>query len=191
MTEIKTLTDRFYSFIKNWWVKLLIGILLVIMGVVVFLHPGSSYAALAIVFGLTILLSGIAQMYIAVNTPREYGRGWLIAIAVIEILIGIMLTFNIVASAVILPFFLGFWLLFRGVSLIGIASDMKHAGIEGTGWTIFLSILLMISAIVVLVFPAIGVGAIVIWLGLSFLFAGATMIIFSLSLLRLKKRFAI
>lgn len=181
------LTERFYSFIKNWWVTLLISLLLFIIGVVVFMHPGNTYTTLAVVFGLTILLSGFAQLFLAINTPRGNGWGWFLVSAIIEVVLGIILTFNIAMSAVILPFFLGFWLLFRGLTFVGVAVDMKHSGITGIGWTIFVAVLLMITAFLILIFPAIGVGAIVLWLGLSFILAGTFLALMAYRLYRLKK----
>ena len=34
----------------------------------------------------------------------------------------------------ILPFVLGFWLLFRGFMAVGVASEMMGVGIKGAGW---------------------------------------------------------
>lgn len=180
-------TRRFSSLIKNWWVTLLIGILLMAIGVIVFMHPGDSYAALSVIFGLTILLSGFAQLFLAITMPRGDGWGWFLVSAIIEVVLGIVLTFHIAMSALILPFFLGFWLLFRGLTFIGVAMDMRSAGVKGIGWTIFVAVLLIITAFIVLVFPAVGIGAIVIWLGLSFVLAGTFLLMLAYRLYRLNK----
>lgn len=187
MENYVSAVDRYRNSIKYWWVGLLIGVLIFIMGIVVFMHPGESYAALSIVFGLLILLSGIVQLFLGLRMPKNTGRGWLIASGIIEIVLGIILSFNIAISAVVLPFFLGFWLLFRGLTVIGTAIEMRHEGIRGSGWAIFWAILLIICAFIVLIYPAIGVGAVVIWLGLSFLFAGISMAMLSIQLYSLRK----
>ncbi|MCD7969216.1 MAG: DUF308 domain-containing protein [Alistipes sp.] len=187
MENYVSAVDRYRNSIKYWWVGLLIGVLIFIMGIVVFMHPGESYAALSIVFGLLILLSGIVQLFLGLRMPKNTGRGWLIASGIIEIVLGIILSFNIAISAVVLPFFLGFWLLFRGLTVIGTAIEMRHEGIRGSGWAIFWAILLIICAFIVLIYPAIGVGAVVIWLGLSFLFAGISMAMLSIQLYSLHK----
>ncbi|MCD8072679.1 MAG: DUF308 domain-containing protein [Alistipes sp.] len=175
MATLISAIDKYRNAIKYWWVSLALGILMFIIGIVVFMHPGESYTVLSIVFGLLILLSGITQLFIGINMPRNTGRGWLIASGIIEIVLGLILSFNIAVSALVLPFFLAFWLLFRGMTVIGTAMEMKHEGIKGTGWAIFWAILLIVCAFVVMIYPALGVGAIVIWLGLAFMFAGISL----------------
>lgn len=178
--------DKYRNAIRYWWVGPLLGVIIFIIGIVALLHPGESYAAMAIIFGLIILLTGIAQLFMGLNMPRHTGRGWLIASGAIEIVLGFILTFNIAVSAMVLPFFLGFWLLFRAMTVIGVAIQMRHEGIHGTGWTIFWAILLIIAAFIVLIYPAVGAGALVIWLGFALMFAGLAMIFAGIQLYRLR-----
>ncbi len=187
MENYTSAVDTYRNAIRYWWLGPLLGAIIFIMGIVVFMHPGESYAALAIVFGLLILFSGIVQLFLGINMPRHTGRGWLIASGAIEIILGIILTFNIGLSALVLPFFLGFWLLFRGMTVIGTASQMRHEGIPGTGWTIFWAVMLIITAFLVLIFPAVGAGALVLWLGISFMFAGLALIFLGIQLNGMRK----
>lgn len=87
----------------------------------------------------------------------------------------------------ILPFVLGFWLLFRGFMAVGVASEMMGVGIKGAGWTMTLGILVIISAFLVLFNPIIGVGVVVFWVGLSLLLAGVDLIAHAVTLRRLRK----
>lgn len=179
--------ERFRKMIRNWWVALLVGILICGVGVLVFFYPGEAYLTLSVLFGFIILFSGIAQIIIGSGAPTGTGRGWLIAAGILEVILALMLMFNWGISAMILPFFLGFWLIFRGVVLIGMAVDMNRAGIRGNGWTIAAAILLILCAILILINPYIGAGALVVFLGIGFLMAGITAIIYAFQLLRLKK----
>lgn len=47
--------------IKHWWVFLILGILAIGLGVWLFFTPANGFAALAIVFAITFLISGLAS----------------------------------------------------------------------------------------------------------------------------------
>ena len=103
------------------------------------------------------------------------------------ILLGILLLCTPSMLFTILPFVLGFWLLFRGFMAVGVASEMMGVGIKGAGWTMTLGILVIISAFLVLFNPIIGVGVVVFWVGLSLLLAGVDLIAHAVTLRRLRK----
>lgn len=191
MADMISRIDRYRQTIRNWWLALLMGLAFIAMGIVVFRHPGETYIALALFFGLLIFVSGVIQIFIGAYAPKDNGRGWMIASGVIEAIIGLILIFNTNVSAVVLPLFLGFWLLFRSLTMIGFASDMRGAGIRGTGWTIFWAVLLMLASVMILIFPAIGIGAIVVWLGISLILGGLAMTFFSIYLYGQRKHLGI
>jgi uncharacterized membrane protein HdeD (DUF308 family) len=83
---------------------------------------------------------------------------------------------------VILPFVLGFWLLFRGFSGIGFSFDMKSYGDLNWGWFLIFAIGIIFFAIMILAVPAFGVANIIAWTGLSFVFAGVFRIILAFKL---------
>lgn len=179
--------EKFRNWIKNWWVSLIVGLLFLACSVFVFLNQGESYLALAMTFGIMVIFAGVLEIYVGAGTPKNAGKGWLIAGGIIEILLGIILLCLPTLLLTTVPYFLGFWLMFRGFTTIGTASDMMGYGMKGAGWTLFLAIMMVLSSFVVLFNPIIGMGAAVLWLGISFLLAGITLIVFAFYLLRLKK----
>ena len=91
-----------------------------------------------------------------------------------EIVLGFILVLNLSISAVTLPVVLGFWLLMRSFSTIGLGGDMISFGIPGAGWTLFTGILLMLCSVWILMQPLVfGTTAVLVWVGVSLLFAGA------------------
>lgn len=111
------------------------------------------------------------------------GRGWMLAGGVIQIILGLILVFNVALSAVTLPIVLGFWLLFRGFSTIGLGGDMRAMGISGAGWTIVGGVLLLLCALWMLFQPLVfGTAFVVVWLGVALLFAGVSAMALSFQL---------
>lgn len=187
MENIVINVERYRGPIRNWWVDLLLGILSIVMGIIVFMHPGQSFFALSIIFGAGILVSGILDLFMASSMHRQSGKGWVIVTGVIEILFGILLLSLPRMSMNVMPLVLAFWLMFRGFALIGVSSDMIAWGIKGPGWVIALAIALILCSFVILFNPIIGVGAIIIWLGVSFLLLGIGFVILAFDLWRLNR----
>lgn len=179
MNNFITRASRYRKTVRQWWVFLVLGLLFAAMAIVVFRHPAETYATLAVFFGILILASGVVQILVGAYAPADTGRGWMIATGIVESVLGVVLMLNIAISATLLPIFFGFWLLFRGLSMIGFASDLRGAGIKGTGWTIFWGVLLMLCALLIIVYPGAGVGLIIVWLGIALMMVGVGMVFFA------------
>ena len=163
--------------VRYWWLLLAGGVILFLIGVVVFAFPVQSYVGMAVLFGWLMLLTGVVETIVAVrNTHYVTGRGWMLAWGVIEIVLGLILVFNVALSSATLPVVLGFWLLMRGFSAVGLGGDMRAVGIRGAGWTILCGILLLLWPLVC------GSTAVVVWVGLSLLLAGASAALLGLQL---------
>lgn len=177
--------------VKNWWLLLLLGIAVFIVGIFIFSYPGLSYVAMSVAFAILILVSGAVNIALAVsNSNAAIGKGWLWAGGIVELLIGLLLICYPSMSAATLPLFLGFWLMFRSFGLIGSGSDLMSMKVPGGGWTIFVGILLLLCSVMILAQPLLfGVEAVVIWVGISFLMAGISMAVFSFELKSLHKHF--
>ncbi|MBR7157413.1 MAG: hypothetical protein IKD16_03355, partial [Bacteroidales bacterium] len=86
-------------------------------------------------------------------------------------------------SAAILPYVLGFWLMFKGFTLIGIGSDMSDIKGSGWGWTILWALGILICSFIIILYPIIfGMEAVIIWVGISLLISGGSLISFSMNL---------
>ncbi len=177
--------------VRYWWLMLLLGIALFIVGIVIFAYPAASYLGMSVLFGFVILFSGIFEIVLsASNNHLVTGRGWLLAAGIIEAVLGLLLIFNVALSAAALPVFLGFWLLFRSFTLIGLGGDMNSMQVPGSVWTIVTGVLLLLCSLAILFQPVVfGAQAVVIWVGLSFLMAGISAAVFAFQLKNVHKAF--
>ena len=184
MNKLSSLIEQSKQAVRHWWLLLVVGIALLAVGILVFIYPARSYLDLSVLFGWLILFSGVMEVVLAARSRHFFtGRGWMLAGGIIEIILGAILVFNVALSAVTLPIFLGFWLLMRSFSTIGLASDMHVLGIRGSGWTVLTGVLLLICSLWMLLQPlAFGTTAVVVWVGLSLLFAGISTVSLSLQL---------
>lgn len=173
------LADKYNGCLKYWWLLLVLGIILLLLGVMIFVFPLLSYVTMSMLFGITILISGIFYLVMSATKTLK-GRGWLFIAGLIELLFGIFLTLWPAISATILPYILGFWLLFKGFTLIGIGADMSDVKGSGWGWSILWALAVIICAFVIIVYPIVfGIEAVIIWVGISCLIAGGSLISFA------------
>lgn len=177
--------------VKNWWLPLLLGLAVFVVGILIFTYPGVSYVAMSVTFAILILVSGAVNIALAVsNRNPAIGKGWLWAGGIVELLIGLLLIVHPAISAATLPVFLGFWLMFRSFGMIGSGSDLMSLRVPGGGWSVFVGILLLICSVLILAQPLLfGVEAVVIWVGVSFLVGGISMVVLAFELKNLHKHF--
>ncbi len=177
------------STIKNWWLFLILGTLLVVGGIWVFTTPAASYLALTVLFVVLLLVNGIFQIIFSVSNKDELtGWGWYLTGGILEFLIGIYLWSYPALAMGVLVFVVGFWLLFRGISVIAHSTDLKSMGGKGWGWLLFLGILMTIFSFFIIMDPVFGGISVVYLTGFAMLFMGFAYIMFSIKLSEIKSK---
>lgn len=164
--------------IKHWWLSLVVGLAAVAVGFIVLVHPAVSYYTFAVWLGVVVFISGIAGLVQSFGTKNYFvRRGWLMLAAVADIIIGLMLMFNSLFSAVVMPILLGAWLLYRGCAMLVQGFDLRGYGVRDAGWVIFYAAVVMAIAIAVLWMPGtLGVGAVVLFVAIAFITYGVAMV---------------
>jgi uncharacterized membrane protein HdeD (DUF308 family) len=185
----ETLLKTVRSAVKNWWMHLLIGILFIIMGVWVMSTPIASYLTLAIFFSVLMFLSGLFELVFAISNARNIdGWGWYLVAAIIDFIVGVILISYPGITITILPFFVAFWVMFKGFSAIGVAIEMRHYRAGSWGWMLFFGNIAIIFAIMIIDNPAIGGLSIVYLTAFAFFSIGVFRIALALKLRSLHKK---
>ena len=138
MENFSTLIENSKRAVRYWWLLLIIGIALFVVGILVFVYPTQSYLGMSLLFGWLMLISGILEVVLSsVNKHFITGRGWMLAGGIIEIVLGIILIFNVALSAATLPIFVfgttavivwvGISLLFAGVAACSLSLQLHRA----------------------------------------------------------------
>ncbi|MBQ2363952.1 MAG: DUF308 domain-containing protein [Alistipes sp.] len=186
----KIFEQRVEHMVTNWWLALIVGILSLVVGFVVLINPVDSYFTFALWLGVAIFVSGIVGLVLSLSSRNRVVRSvWAILAAVIDIFIGILLMFNIVLSAEVMPLLLGIWLLYRGFTLLIGGLDLQRYNIRDAGWIIFGSVAMIVVALIILWLPeTLGVEAVVLFIAIAFLVYGASMVSFAFRLADLHNR---
>jgi len=173
--------------VKNWWVFLIMGVLLLISAYWMFTTPVESFVGLASLFSALIFVSGLFSVFFALTNKEDIDNfGLYLAGGVLDVIIGFILLKYPGLTIVLFSMFIGFWLLFRGFNMISVAFKIKSAGDENWGWILVFGILIVIFAMMSIINPLIGASYLVYTLAFTLLLFGFANIALSLRLRRLK-----
>jgi uncharacterized membrane protein HdeD (DUF308 family) len=174
--------------VKNWWVFLIIGILLLISSFWMFSSPIEAFVGLAGLFSALIFVSGLFTVFFALTNKDDIDNfGLYLAGGVLDIIMGFILMKYPGLTVVLFSLFVGFWLLFRGIGTLSIAFKIKKEGDSNWGWILFFGILVTVFAFMAIVNPLIGASYLVYTLALALLFLGIANIYLALRLRKVKK----
>ena len=157
-------TETYSSNNRYWWLMLIIGILSILCGIWVFRNPVESYFALAVYFSIMFILYGIGEIVNAFAGQRYRNWGWGLAVGILDLVIGFILLGNLAWAADLLPYVVGFILMFGGICFIGQSSQMQSFRIPNWGWVLTGGILTLIFAFLIIFHPLFGIFNIIVWI---------------------------
>ncbi|MBS1759749.1 MAG: DUF308 domain-containing protein [Bacteroidetes bacterium] len=174
--------------VKNWYLVLILGIILIIAGFWVFSTPVLSYATLSLLFAITFFVTGILEIAYAISNRKEMDNwGWSLISGIIDLLIGILLMALPLTSMMFLVFYVGFGIMFRSAVAIGHAINLKKINISGWGYLLFIGILGVLFSFILIWNPVFAGLTIVFYTGMAFIMVGIFHVILSFRLRKLKK----
>lgn len=166
---LKTVKDV----IKYWYIPLLAGLFFVVVSIVTFSSPMSSLLTLSVLFALSFIFGGLSEaVFSFLNRDRLESWGWTLAFGVVTVVVGVLLLSNPALSITTLAFYIGFIILFRSVSAIGIAMDIKKYGSRHWAGLLILGILGAVFSFVLIWNPVFAGLSVVMLVALSFFTAG-------------------
>lgn len=152
---------------RAWWLVLLRGLAGIVFGIIAFLAPLSSLAALIIVFGAYAFADGVVLIVSAIRRRDEpEGRPtWALWLnGLVGIGIGLITLFRPAATALGLLWTIAFWAILTGALEIVAAVTLRKA-IKGE-WLLGLGgVLSIVLGILLVLFPAAGLLTLVFWIG--------------------------
>ncbi len=172
--------------IKRWYLMLIVGIVFIILGIWTIATPLNAYVALSIVFALGFLISGIVELVFALYNKHQ-NWGWSLAFGILTTVVGVLLLIYPEASMLTLPIYVGLTLLFRSISGMVTAYDMKQYGILDWGTLMVTAILGLIFSFILLWNPVFAGVSVVVWTAVAFVIIGAYTVYFSFKLRKLNK----
>ncbi|WP_245812537.1 HdeD family acid-resistance protein [Salegentibacter echinorum] len=126
-------------------------------------------------------------MFALANKDRLENWGWSLAFGIITLIVGVFLLLKPSLSLTALAFYIGFVILFRSISTIGFALDVRKYGSKNWGGLLILGIIGAIVSFILIWNPLFAGLSIVVLVALNFMFAGLFSIFLSIQLRKLHK----
>jgi uncharacterized membrane protein HdeD (DUF308 family) len=155
---------------QNWGLFVLRGILALALGVLTFVAPAPTLAALILVFGAYAVVDG--AFAIAYGALEPGGPRWLIILGgILGIAIGAYTFVSPAVTAVALVLFIGAFAIVRGVAEVGTAISLRDS--LNSAWLYVLSgVVSILFGAYLIVAPGAGVLAVLFVIGYYAVFAG-------------------
>ncbi|MFL6182534.1 MAG: HdeD family acid-resistance protein [Actinomycetes bacterium] len=167
---------------RSFGVVLAFGIATVALGIILMVFTEESVKFFAVICGIYLILSGVFML--VASFSDDVGTGGMRFISAVggllSILLGIVAFRGIAQAVVILALLIGVGWIIRGVA--DLVEGFANPGMPGRGWVIFIGLLSLLAGIVVLVWPAITLSALVWVSGLWLVALGIVEIIGSFQL---------
>jgi len=166
---------------RNWWVFLLRGLAGILFGIITFVAPGISLAALVLVFGAYAFADGVLAIVAAVRRRGEARWGMLLLEGLVGIAAGVVTLLWPGITAITLLYLIAAWAIVTGVLEL-IAAVRLRKEIKGE-WLLALGGAASIAfGVLVALFPGSGALALVLWIGAYALVFGALLVVLSFRL---------
>jgi uncharacterized membrane protein HdeD (DUF308 family) len=165
-----------------WKSTLVSGILALTLGVLVLLLPGDSILIAAVLFGIYLLITGIAQVIFAFSLHVSAGGRILLFISGAASLVLAVLAFRHFGSdpliaILLLAIWIGVGFIFRGVATA--VSAISDPALPGRGWQIFLGLISLLAGIVMIGSPFQSIAILTLIVGIWLIVIGVFEIISS------------
>jgi uncharacterized membrane protein HdeD (DUF308 family) len=162
---------------RNWGTLAIRGLLAIVFGIVAFMYPGPTVAALVILVAAFAIVEGVVNLIGGIR-GRE---GWAIAEGVISVIAGVVFVIWPGLTALALLYLVAAWAIITGVLRIVAAIQLRRA--LRNEWLLVLSgIASLIFGVVAAIFPGAGIVAIIWFVAAWAIILGVLLVALALSL---------
>lgn len=154
------------------------GLLLIAAGVLSIWNPQFVARFLTVVFGVTLLLSGLLDIAAYIGCRRAVvGAGWILVDGMLTSLMALFLLCNSWLAGLAVPVIFSMWILFSGISTVVRSLDLKAFGVRGWGWFSAIGILQITAGVLLFIQPVAAAMAVGLLVGIVLILQGLTAVV--------------
>lgn len=164
---------------RLWWLVLLSGLLSVLVGVLALAVPGATLLFLGLLFGVSLMITGVSSIAVGLTGDGSAGRQTLsVLLGFAAVLAGIFCFVRPGAGIIAVVLSVSFWFMLVGVGDLVAAFQEKQHRV----WRGLLGVIAIAAGVVLVVDPVIGLKTVALLAGIGFLLRGGAEIGFALQL---------
>jgi uncharacterized membrane protein HdeD (DUF308 family) len=161
-----------------WKNKLVSGVLAIVLGAMLLAWPGPSILVISTMFGVYLLVSGFAELFLAFTLPRSAAtRVLLFLTGALSVVLAILSFrhFGDGYAVLLLSLWIGTGFIFLGVSENAVALGERN--LPGRGWYVVFGVMSVIAGAIVLVWPLDSIVVLTLVSGVSLVILGVIQIV--------------
>jgi len=163
-----------FSAATGWQAMVFAGVVTVILGLIIALHPSGSLNVIAVLLGVLLVISGIFDL-IRVFDQTETHRAWLGIAGLLLVVIGVLLIRHLNLTVALVGLVIGITWIVQGLAELMDAFSGDPG--ERRGWWIFFGLISLVAGIVVVAVPTTSVTVLAVLVGIWFIVTGLTEIV--------------
>lgn len=169
---------------RLWWLVLISGLLSVLVGVLALAVPGATLLFLGLLFGVSLMITGVSSIAVGLTGDGSAGRQTLsVLLGFAAVLAGIFCFVRPGAGVIAVVLSVSFWFMLVGVGdLVAAFQEQQHRI-----WRGLLGVIAIAAGIVLVVDPVIGLSTVALLAGIGFLLRGGAEIGLALQLRKTQK----
>lgn len=169
---------------RAWGWFAFFGALSIVVGILVLVWPGHTLVALAVLFGLQLVISGLFRLVaaIAASDATAGARALLAILGLLGLVVGLWALRHIDMAVSVLALFLGIYWLIDGIVETFTAIDQPE--LPGRGWVLVAGLLGILAGFVLLVWPKPSLLVLAIILGIFLVLFGLLQLLIAFGLHR-------
>ena len=162
---------------RVWWVPVVRGVFLLILGGVMLANPLWSVTALVWIFGFFAVLDGIVAIAEWFTQRKEAGAGWWLLTGIVSLVIGLVAMFFSEKTATVIFWLIAIWVLLVGILQIIAAVIRYRAKDEFWSWILASGLTSFLIGLLLITHPQTSVKVVVVILGLFAFVAGVLLVV--------------
>jgi uncharacterized membrane protein HdeD (DUF308 family) len=166
-----------------WKGALVWGVLTIVLGAMVLVWPGPTILVASTIFGVYLLISGLAELFFAFTLPRSAATRVMLFFTGALSLVLAILSFRHIGDAyavLLLALWIGTGFIFLGISETAVAVNERD--LPGRGWYVVLGLMSVIAGGIVLVWPFDSIFVLTIVAGVSLVVLGLIRVVQALQI---------
>lgn len=169
---------------RLWWLVLISGLLSVLVGVLALAVPGATVLFLGLLFGVSLMITGVSSIALGLTGDGTPGRQTLsVLLGFAAVLAGIFCFVRPGAGIIAVLLSVSFWFMLVGVGDLVAAFQEKQHRV----WRGLLGVIAIAAGVVLVVDPVIGLSTVALLAGIGFLLRGGAEIGFAFQLRKTAK----
>ena len=181
MDEVNTGYGDVSGLRREWWLFLLLGIVLIGLGILAIFYPFVATLGVALTLGWVLLIAGVVH---GINAFRFWKAGGFIEhilIAILYLIVGVFLIKYPITGAVALTLLVAGLFIAEGVIRIVLAT--RHVWMPQRGWVLFIGVLdILLALLIISSMPVAALWVIGLLFGIDMILGGFSLLTLALAL---------